>query len=408
MKKEVIFYFFIFLSYNVLAVEGISGHATSQGLNVSIEVSGAPTVNVVYPENTTYTSHVTEINYTFTGSGLQACWYTLNSGQTNTTVTCGTNVTGITSSEGGNTWKVYANNSDGTGNESVTFSVSTSSPGGGTDGGGGGGGSGGGGGGGASGGGGGGIVPTPRNFKVSPTELNIILFSGRKETYEIEIENLEDRNVTFNIDISGISQYISLGETKVVVGGNGKLKIPLVVSAPESGIYAGRIIISSGITKKEVFVILNVRSSDALFDVSLTISNAYKIFGLGQNLKTFISLLQVGEAEQVDVTVTYLIKDFEGVVLFTETETFSVYKSKSFVKEFPSSTLPSGEYIAGIDVQYPEGFATSSSHFSVVERKVNIWSVAFGALAIVAIIAIFFAISRYRKMTKQFSTKRKK
>jgi len=397
MKRAFIFLMLILIILFSIRVFSFTGYATSQGLNVSIQIIGVPTVNIIYPTNTTYTRQITELNYTISGSDLQACWYTLNSGQTNTSIICGENVTGITISEGSNTWAVYANNSDGIGGNSVTFVVTISEDGGLSGGGGSRGSSG------AS-----SIAPTLRNFKVSPGELNIVLTSGSTGNYEIEIENLEKINLTFDLEVSGLSQHLFLNKTKVAISANEKLKIPLIISAPESGIYVGRIIIRSGITEKEIFVILNVRSKDALFDVSLTLSKAHKILGIGKNLKTFISLLQVGEAEQVDVIATYLIKDFKGVVLFIETETLSVYKSKSFVKEFPTFNLPEGDYIAGIDVQYPGGFATSSERFSIAEQKINIWAVAFILLSLFALIAIFFAIKKYREMSKKFLAKGKK
>ena len=91
-----------------------------------------PTIEILYPETYTYNAQVTSMNYTVTvanGATLDTCWYTLNGGTTNTTITCGENITGITSSDGSNTWTIYANDSDGMlGKKSVTFSVDTSAP----------------------------------------------------------------------------------------------------------------------------------------------------------------------------------------------------------------------------------------------------------------------------------------
>ncbi|MBX4212283.1 hypothetical protein KW787_02405 [Candidatus Pacearchaeota archaeon] len=86
-----------------------------------------PVVNITYPLNTTYSVTQTALNYTV--SGANTCWYTLNSGTTNTTVTCGNNVTGLSSSEGSNVWTVYANDSAGNRNSSrVTFFTDTLTP----------------------------------------------------------------------------------------------------------------------------------------------------------------------------------------------------------------------------------------------------------------------------------------
>lgn len=84
-----------------------------------------PSVVIVYPTNTTYNTTIVAMNATISDSNLQACWYSLDNGVTNTTFTCGNNVTGINSVNGSNTWRVFANDSFGNLNFSsfVTFSI---------------------------------------------------------------------------------------------------------------------------------------------------------------------------------------------------------------------------------------------------------------------------------------------
>ncbi|GAH74966.1 unnamed protein product, partial [marine sediment metagenome] len=90
----------------------------------------APIVTIEYPiDNTTYIINVTALNYTTSGSSPQSCWYSLDSGATNNTLTCGNNVTGLVSVEGANTWIVYANESEGDiGSSSTTFYKDTLPP----------------------------------------------------------------------------------------------------------------------------------------------------------------------------------------------------------------------------------------------------------------------------------------
>jgi parallel beta-helix repeat protein len=82
-----------------------------------------PTVEIVYPENISYNINVSRLNYTAYDANIQQpCKYSLNGGQTNTTITCGTNKTGLTSVEGSNTWTVYVWDIPGNFNySSVTF-----------------------------------------------------------------------------------------------------------------------------------------------------------------------------------------------------------------------------------------------------------------------------------------------
>jgi len=82
-----------------------------------------PTINIVSPETTTYTEHQTELLFTHTNSSMANCWYSLDEGVTNTSITGCDNVTGITSEEESNTWTVWINDSEGSTSDSVTFTV---------------------------------------------------------------------------------------------------------------------------------------------------------------------------------------------------------------------------------------------------------------------------------------------
>ncbi|MBI3623065.1 hypothetical protein HY212_03220 [Candidatus Pacearchaeota archaeon] len=89
-----------------------------------------PQISITYPLNSSYNINVTALNYTASdNSALDKCWYSLNNGVTNTTITCGNNVSGLSSNEGSNTWKVWANDTAGNLNSSSkTFFVDTISP----------------------------------------------------------------------------------------------------------------------------------------------------------------------------------------------------------------------------------------------------------------------------------------
>ena len=90
---------------------------------------GKPQVTIVYPEDgSSYPSTTQDLNYTYTGLA-DRCWYSTNFGSTNSsTVSAGTNFTGLSASEGSNTWTVYCNNTGGIGNATTTFSVDSTTP----------------------------------------------------------------------------------------------------------------------------------------------------------------------------------------------------------------------------------------------------------------------------------------
>ncbi|MGV8151919.1 MAG: LamG-like jellyroll fold domain-containing protein, partial [Candidatus Nanoarchaeia archaeon] len=89
----------------------------------------APGMTIVYPANTSYGFNVSEINYTYTESHSAYCWYSKDSGVTNSTPTqMGNNFTEVISSEGSNTWTLYCNNTEGYENSTnITFFKETAS-----------------------------------------------------------------------------------------------------------------------------------------------------------------------------------------------------------------------------------------------------------------------------------------
>ncbi|MEK6899059.1 MAG: LamG-like jellyroll fold domain-containing protein [Nanoarchaeota archaeon] len=86
----------------------------------------APNVSIISPQNITYFEQINILSYIASDDiGLDSCWYSTDNGVTNTSVTCGTNVTGLQANEGSNTWKVWAKDTSGKiSGDSVTFEYS--------------------------------------------------------------------------------------------------------------------------------------------------------------------------------------------------------------------------------------------------------------------------------------------
>jgi hypothetical protein len=103
-----------------------SGNVNSTNVTFSVD-SIAPSVYIIYPQNTSYNINISELNYSV--SGADYCWYSVNNGQNNYSIPCGTNVSGLTSAEGSNIWTAWANDSAGNLNySSITFFKDTIPP----------------------------------------------------------------------------------------------------------------------------------------------------------------------------------------------------------------------------------------------------------------------------------------
>ncbi|MBS3092933.1 hypothetical protein J4466_05960 [Candidatus Pacearchaeota archaeon] len=130
-------YFSDFVSSNqvrVMAYE--SSGATRQlmidyiGINVSVDTQ-QPVVAFTYPANSSnYSSNSIGVNYTVSDDGtLSRCAWTNNTGVTNKTITCNTNISGETWLQGINNITIYANDSVANSNSStITFFVDSVNP----------------------------------------------------------------------------------------------------------------------------------------------------------------------------------------------------------------------------------------------------------------------------------------
>jgi len=100
----------------------LTGDATNADIGIGITITGAPpSVQITSPLNGTYINSFIQLEYITTGT-VNATWYNLDGG-------VNISVSGAVSflvSEGSHTIKLYANNSDGTSSDSVSFIVNSS------------------------------------------------------------------------------------------------------------------------------------------------------------------------------------------------------------------------------------------------------------------------------------------
>ena len=129
-----------------------------------------------------------------------------------------------------------------------------------------------------------------------------------------------------------------------------------------------------------------------MFDVSLEILE--DAINKEDKLKAQVNLTPFGERGG-DVTLKYLIKDFNGKIYYEESGTFYVDKEMSFFKEFSTDKLKIGDYVLGVEMTYTGGFASASSIFSVSEAEEEIASQPaenFKGYWIIAVILILLAV----------------
>ena len=228
------------------------------------------------------------------------------------------------------------------------------------------------GGGGAAAGGGGGIISIKeeKDYSVSQSNVKVKLTLGRSAEEILKISNTGQTLLSVSLDVEGINEYMSLSDNVVEIDVDEYIEVTLDFIGKTVGTFVGRIMTTADEIKKIIPIIFEVVTELVLFDVKLDIPAAYAEVEQGDELKTQITLLNVGAPEKVDVFVTYFIKDLRGNTVYEETETFAVEKQISYSKSFKiHDSQEPGNYVAVIEVRYADSFAVSSQLFRVVEKK---------------------------------------
>ncbi len=221
-----------------------------------------------------------------------------------------------------------------------------------------------------SGGGGGGsasssttIIP---DILITPLEINVNLAVNTNKEYSINIKNPRSNKIILQISQNNLNNMILLSETLLEInpGESKNLKV-IFVALNKTGIFTGKIIIGN----KEVLISLNIKTKLLLFDSNIVVLNKdYKV-EQGEKLKTKVGLIPMGDKNRLDVTLNYVIKDYNGKIYLTKSETLLVEEKMDFEREFDTGGLPVKEYIVGLELIYPNGVAPSSAYFEVTKRK---------------------------------------
>jgi len=260
-------------------------------------------------------------------------------------------------------------------------------------------------------GGGGGAAPARAvisglAFDIKNINLDLVLNSYKERL--IKVTNLGTEERTVFLDHENLNDLVMFEENsfKLGPGESKEIKITFLASK-KAGVYAGKLYIGG----YEILTSINVRTKELLFDAMISVPDYDKIIRFGDKLDTQITLIPMGEDPRVDVTLHYLIKDFEGKTFFEESETMLVDQQRDFGKTFHTKNFPVGNYIVGLEVVYPNGVASSSSHFQVVKKTpfdVRIILISLIVGIGILIILVIILIIRHKKKRKKFLFKLRK
>lgn len=249
--------------------------------------------------------------------------------------------------------------------------------------------------------GGGETEPSVVNISVTPSMINLTLLNGTYKQENIKITNLGTSSQVIHLTKVDPDSIVSFDSDSFTIDGGDSITIHITFLAPIiPGIYTATIRANG----EEVVVNLNSKEKLLLFDSNIVVLNRDYLVSQGNQLKTKVELVPMGDKERLDVTLNYVIKDYTGKVYLTQSETVLVEERMDFKRNFGTGRLPLGNFIVGLELVYPGGVAPSSAHFEVVERSIEdtigyiLFFLVIGILLVV--ILIIFLLIRMRRHKK--------
>ncbi|MDO8517619.1 MAG: LamG-like jellyroll fold domain-containing protein, partial [Nanoarchaeota archaeon] len=261
---------------------------------------------------------------------------------------------------------------------------------------------------GGGGGGGGGEAPVTlsvdkfANIEIVPESFNLYATEGIDSFGKLSLNNHGNNSISIGFTTTNLDNFISFEDNLITLNaGENKIIKFNIITPKEPGLYIGKFILNIGSQIKEIPFALNVKTKGSLFDIAVNIPEESLVIKPGNKLSAQINLIQMGEKIKGDVTMKYVIKDFNGKSYLEQSETIAVVDQKTIIKEFNTQNLPVGDYILGAEIIYSGGIATASSQFKISEIKIttpsNVMMITVTLVSIIIFVFLLFLVKKFHK-----------
>ncbi len=251
---------------------------------------------------------------------------------------------------------------------------------------------------------------TPSLIEVAPAEIRMTLAFNpvtnmtQRTTQKIYITNNRGSAQTLSItQSSSLNGIVILPETSATISPGETRELTITLIAPlHEGDIEGQIFIGS----ETIHVFLEITSNPLWFDANIVVLNRNYKVSQGKELKTKVDVVPMGDKQKIDVTLNYVIKDYDGEIYFTHSETLLVEDKMSLYRNFGTGSIPVGKYIIELELVYPGSRAPSSAHFEVVETTTEdflglLMFILITAIIIVSILIVVLSIRAKGRKRKE-------
>lgn len=208
------------------------------------------------------------------------------------------------------------------------------------------------------------------SFEIGTLFLKMTLAEKESSVNQVSILN-KFSNVDFEIKVNNLEDFISVEENRINIGEGEEKNINLNINIPNNtipGIYLGNLKIVSGVTMKQISIILEIQSEDVYFDSNINLFPGGDIYP-GQKLIAEIKISDLARLGISEVGFEYEIRDFSEGVIVQESDQLIVDDKLTLTKtiDLPED-LKLGNYVLTNLLRYDGSVGTSSVFFQVKEE----------------------------------------
>ena len=230
------------------------------------------------------------------------------------------------------------------------------------------------------------------DFTIDPDEegIKVDIVQGSSGAIIIKITNTGNTDLFFEIEIGGLEEFEKLiSESSFNLTGGDSKTVTIDFTADRRltpDLYYGNIKVKSSTGTKDIPVVIAVKAIDVEFDLSVEVPEEYKEVSPGEVVKANITLTNLKQVDQRNITFYYAITNFEGDVIDSAFEEFTfAERSITLDKELSiPDQIERGEYIFFARAVSGKDIVIDSDTFEIGER--------FNVAAFVRSNIFFFAI----------------
>ncbi len=244
------------------------------------------------------------------------------------------------------------------------------------------------------------------NFTYTPTLFKIALKQGGSQTRILKVSNIGTSNISFSLDAGNIDSFVTLSDTYFVLGLGQSKSITIDFAASKyvtPNEYLGSIFINSSTSgSRRIPVVIDVNPFVLDFKVLVNVSDKYKTVRPGNVVKANITLENLKDAPQSNITLYYSVKDLDGKVYNYSEENVSLSNNLNLERALnvPAGS-PSGTYLFYARATLGN-FTTISSDTFNVGARFNFEAVfKYGSIASAIFLLSAFSIILFLKYRRE-------